>query len=111
MSSSLYRTDGTIVPVAPANGVHWTLPELQGLVGGYIEHCCTLDGRIMIVNELGKIVTPMLPLNKEATRIYMHGRVDPIVGPAVVVDSLSELKEPGEDDDEEDLDGDDADKA
>ena len=39
----------------------------------------------------------MLPLNKEATRIYQHGRVDPIVGPAVVVDSLSELKEPGED--------------
>lgn len=100
MSTSLYRTDGTIIPVAPANGVHWTLRELQGLVGGkVIEQCCTIDGRIMVINEGGKIVKPMLPLNKEATRIYQHGRVDPIVGPAVVVDSLSELKEPGEDED------------
>ena len=102
MSTSLYRTDGTIVPIAPANGVHWTLEELQGLVGGYIEHCCTLDGRIMIVNEMGKIVRPMLPLNKEATRIYMHGRVDPIVGPALVVDTKLELVGP-EDEPDDDL--------
>ena len=100
MSTSLYRTDGTIVPIAPS-GVRWTLEELQGLVGGYIETVSTIDGRIMIVNEMGKVVTPMLPLNIMATRIYCHGRVDPIVGPAVVVDSLSELKEPGEDDEEE----------
>jgi Domain of unknown function (DUF3846) len=98
MSSSLYRTDGTIIPIAPANGVHWTLEELQGLVGGYIEHATTIDGRIMIVNEMGKVQRPMLPLNKEATRIYRHGRVDPIVGPAVVVDSLQELNAPEEED-------------
>lgn len=98
MSTSLYRTDGTIVPIAPANGVHWTLEELQGLVGGYIETATTIDGRIMIINEHGKIVEPMLPLNVEATRIYRHGRFDPIVGPAVVVDSLQELNAPEEDD-------------
>jgi hypothetical protein len=38
----------------------------------------------------------MLPLNKNATRIYQHGRVDPIVGPAVVVDSMLELDGPDE---------------
>ena len=97
MSTSLYRTDGTIVPIAPS-GVRWTLEELQGLVGGYIEHCTTIDGRIMIVNEEGKIKKPMLPLNIAATRIYRHGRVDPIVGPAVVVDSLQELNAPEDDD-------------
>ena len=95
MSTSLYRTDGTIVPIAPS-GVRWTLEELQGLVGGYIEAVSTIDGRIMIVNEEGKIQKPMLPLNIEATRIYRHGRVDPIVGPAVVVDSLQELNAPEE---------------
>jgi uncharacterized protein DUF3846 len=95
MSTSLYRTDGSIVPISPS-GVRWTLEELQGLVGGYIETVSTIDGRIMIVNEEGKIQKPMLPLNIEATRIYRHGRVDPIVGPAVVVDSLQELNAPEE---------------
>lgn len=98
MSTSLYRTDGTIVPIAPS-GVRWTLEELQGLVGGYIETVSTIDGRIMIINEHGKIVEPMLPLNVLATRIYCHGRVDPIVGPAVVVDSLQELNAPEDEDD------------
>jgi Domain of unknown function (DUF3846) len=93
MSTSLYRTDGTIVPISPS-GVRWSLEELQSLVGGYIEHCTTIDGRIMIVNELGKM--KQLPLNIKATRIYCHGRVDPIVGPAVVVDSLQELNAPEE---------------
>jgi len=101
MSTSLYRTDGTIVPIAPANGVRWSLEELQGLVGGYIQQCTTIDGRIMIVNEMGKILKTPLPLNKEATRIYCHGLVDPIVGPAVVVDSLQELNAPEDDEEEE----------
>jgi hypothetical protein len=99
MSTSLYRTDGTIIPVAPANGVRWTLEELQGLVGGYIETVSTIDGRIMIVNEHGKITKPMLPLNIQATRIYCYGRVDPIMGPVVVVDSLAELNEPEDEED------------
>jgi len=90
----LYRTDGTIVPIAPSSGVHWTPEELQGLVGGRTENVCTIDGRFMIVNERGKIQKPMLPLNKEATRIYYHGRVDPIVGPAVVIDTRLELDGP-----------------
>ena len=94
MSTSLYTTNGAIIPISPASGVRWTLEELQGLVGGYIETVSTIDGRIMIVNELGKCVEPMLPLNILATRIYCHGRVDPIVGPAVVVDSLQELNAP-----------------
>jgi hypothetical protein len=101
MSTVLYQTNGTIVPIAPANGVRWSLEELQGLVGGYIETCTTIDGRIMIINEHGKIVEPMLPLNEEATRIYCHGLVDPIVGPAVVVDSLQELNGPEDDEEEE----------
>lgn len=101
MSTSLYRTDGTIVPIAPANGVHWTMEELQGMVGGYFEIVCTIDSRYMVVNEHGKVQRPMLPLNKEATRIYQHGRFDPIVGPAVVVDTRLELDGPDEDEEDD----------
>ena len=83
-----------MVQMIHPRGAHWTQDELQELVGGYIEVVRTIDGRFMVINELGKCVTPMLPLNKNATRIYQHGRVDPIVGPAVVVDSLAEIAGP-----------------
>lgn len=102
MGSTLYTPDGRTKEVRPANGAHWTLEELQNLVGGYIETCRTIDGAYMVVNELGKVMTPMLELNIPATRIYQHGRHDPIVGPAVVVDTLAELEEP---DDEENQSG------
>jgi hypothetical protein len=73
-------------------GAHWSLDELQDLVGGYIEVVRTIDNRFMVINDMGKVIEPHLPLNKNATRIYRFGLVDPIVGPAVVVDTLEELE-------------------
>lgn len=99
MSSFLYRTDGTIIPVAPANGVHWTLEEMQGMVGGYVEIKRTIDSRWIVLNENGKVVKPMLPLNIAATRLYLYGRHDPIVGPALIVDNRLELDGPEEKED------------
>jgi hypothetical protein len=94
MASMLYQTDGRTKVIHPANGKHWTLAELQGFVGGYVEVLRTVDGGFMVINELGKVVKPMLDLNYQATRLYVRGRVDPIVGPAVVVDTREELDEP-----------------
>jgi hypothetical protein len=93
MATFLYtpEPDEQIKLVKP-KGDFWTLEELQGLVGGYIEVLRTIDNRIMVVNEMGKLME--LPLNKQATRIYQHGRVDPIVGPAIVSDSKEELDGP-----------------
>lgn len=96
MATYLYRTDGTIEMVVPLNGVHWTLEELQKMVGGDIEYLHTLDEKWIVINETGKVVKPMLPLNKEATKVYQYGRRDPIVGPAVVVDTRLELDGPEE---------------
>ena len=96
MASFLYQTNGTIVPVSPGNGSHWTLKELQGLVGGYIELGRTIDGRWLVLNELGKVLKEPLPLNVEATKIYTYGQVDPLVGPVVVVDTKLELDGPEE---------------
>jgi Domain of unknown function (DUF3846) len=96
MSSVLYTPDGRTKVVRPANGKHWTLEELQGFVGGYIEVLRTVDGGYMVINETGKVQRPPLELNRPATYIYKHGRKDPICGPAVVVDTREELEQPEE---------------
>lgn len=96
MATQLYATDGTITELTPPNSVHWTLEELQGMVGGYIEILRTNDRKWMVINELGKVVQPWLPLNIEATKIYQYGRRDPIVGRAVVIDNRLELDGPEE---------------
>ena len=103
--ATLIGTDGRTYQVRPSNGVHFTLEELQGFVGGYIEVVRTLDGQFMVINELGKLEG--LELNIPATRLYIHGRSDVIVGNALVVDTRLELDGP-EDDDEETGNGEDA---
>jgi len=105
MSSTLYKTDGRTQDVRPANGVHWTLEELQGFVGGYIEVVRTVDGRFMVINELSKILQPPLDLNIPATRLYRYGHSDVILGAAVVVDTRLELD--GPEDEDEEIDGED----
>jgi hypothetical protein len=92
----LYTPDGRTKVVRPSNGTHWTLAELQGFVGGYIEVLRTVDGGFMVINEMGKVLDPPLEANYPATRLYIHGRRDVIVGPAVVVDTMLELDGPEE---------------
>jgi hypothetical protein len=99
--ATLYMTDGRTKEVRPSNGVHWTLEELQGFVGGYIELVSTIDGRFMVINEEGKLKE--LELNIPATRLYIHGRRDVILGDALVVDTKLELD--GPDDEDKTLDG------
>jgi len=92
MASKLYMPDGSSRVVTPANGVHWTLEELQGFVGGYIEVVRTTDLKFMVVNEEGKLPHLNLPYNRAATEL--NSRLDAIVGPAVVVDTLLEMDGP-----------------
>ena len=66
--TEIIKTDGTRYPVQPANGTHFTLGELQTVVGGCIE-LVELDGSTtMVVNEEGKLIP--LSLNLEASRIF-----------------------------------------
>ena len=60
----LYRTDGTQVGVVPANRRNFTLEELQGYVGGYIETVQLTHGT-MYCNEEG--LFNGLPFNRLAT--------------------------------------------
>lgn len=63
----LYKSDGEIVPVLPKNGISFTLKELRGFVKGYIQVIALNDGRIMILNEEGKLDS--LKVNDTATNL------------------------------------------
>ena len=67
MDCVLYKADGTQAPYEPADGKHFTLEELQHAVGGYIEMVNLGDGRMLVVNEEGKV--NHLPLNEKGTRL------------------------------------------
>lgn len=91
MMTEMYTPDGRVRVIAPANGSTWTRDELEDLVGGCLEIVCTVDGRYMAVNDCGKIMNPPLEMNIPATRLYIHGRKDVILGTAVVVDCKLEF--------------------
>jgi hypothetical protein len=71
--------DGSITSIAPKNGKHYTLEELQALVGGYIELVPMSKGRYAVVNEEGMFLG--LDLNPGASLLLGTA----IVGPCVVV--------------------------
>ncbi len=82
------KADGTVETVQPQKGRHFTLPELQRYVGGYIELVpCVSPNRQMFINEEGKLKG--LPVNLKATLLYAGE--DPIVGD-VLVTALGEVK-------------------
>lgn len=84
--AKLYKTDGTILEVVPANGTDFQLKELQKIVGGYVEIIPVLNGKIMALDEEGKLKGK--PVNDDATMIFMQaGFYDTIVGDVLVCDS------------------------
>lgn len=82
--ATLYRTNNTQEEIQPANGTDFTLKEAQAVVGGYVEIAHLEDGRIMILNEEGKLEG--LPVNLNATNLFLRGRdgYDEIVGDVLV---------------------------
>ena len=85
--ATLVPPDGPVREVYPANGVTFTLEELQGYVGGYIEALRVSGNHWLIINEDGKGLG--LPVNDGANlylvaagrRLHVN---DYIVGPAVI---------------------------
>jgi hypothetical protein len=75
----IYQANGEIIPIMPKNNFSFTLQELQSIVKGYIEIVYLKDGRLMIVNEEGKL-NDLAP-NLEATKLYTF---DYIVGDVLV---------------------------
>lgn len=84
--ATIIKSNGEEVEVKPGNGKFFTLKQLKSFVGGYIEIVETNDGRLMVVNEEGKLNA--LPVNKEATLLYKYNSqeciADIIVGDVLV---------------------------
>ena len=84
--------DGTQTTVTPASPPAFSLEELHALVGGWIEVVYLPDGRLMVIDEEGKLKG--YPRNEQATRLAA-GRLmvsDYIAGTAVIV-TLEEMGE------------------
>jgi hypothetical protein len=77
----IYTTDGEILPILPLNGVEFTLKEMQKIVGGYIQVLHLKDGRLMVINEEGKM--DHLDYNEQASRLY-NNQYDFIVGNVLI---------------------------
>ncbi len=59
--------DGTRIRPVPKRGKTFRLEELQAIVGGYIQIIALSDGRLMVLNEEGKLKN--LPPNHAATEL------------------------------------------
>ena len=79
------KESGETIEVKPKNGTDFSLEELQGFVGGYIEIIGHGKDGLMVVNEEGKL--DGLPLNTTAS--LMAGQT--IVG-NVLVCKANEIK-------------------
>lgn len=77
--ATIYKTDGKAIEIEPKNGNDFQLEELKSVVGGFIEIVHLRDGRLMVVNEEGRLIG--LRYNRMATLLYGH---DIIVGDVLV---------------------------
>jgi len=79
--ATLIKTDGQISLIE--RYTPFKLETLQKLVNGYIEIVPTKDGKLMVLNEEGKLKN--LPINMTATNMV---ELDVIVGDVVVCDKF-----------------------
>lgn len=87
----LYRSKDEIIPVTPKNKISFTLKELQDFVTGHIEILNLKDGRLMILNEEGKLHghpynSLATKLAKESLRLGDYIAGDVLVTPNALVD-------------------------
>lgn len=83
MKGRILYVDGREEFIEPKNGTDFSLEELNTIVDGYIQVVWLKDGRIMVINEEGKI--HRLPVNVKATFIVNgEGIADTIVGNVLV---------------------------
>ena len=82
--AQIIKTTGEVVEVSPENGTDFQLEELWDIVGGYIEIVNLQDGRLLCLDDEGKLKGK--DRNHKATDIY-HAALhcnDFIVGDVLV---------------------------
>ena len=87
------KTSGEVIEVSPKNdGEVFSLEELKGFVGGYIECVSLNDHQVLVLNEDGKLMN--LPYNNIATEVYniaFQPNRDVIVGDALLCELGKEI--------------------
>ena len=87
------KTSGEVIEVSPKNdGKCFTLEELKGFVGGWIECIHVSPKQVMVINEDGKLLK--LPYNAvatEALRMALQPTDDFIVGDALLCEIGNEI--------------------
>ena len=87
------KADGNVVEVSQKNaGKCFTLEELKGFVGGWIECINISPKQVMVINEEGKLLN--LPYNAVATeafRVAFQPTDDFIVGDALLCEIGTEI--------------------
>jgi hypothetical protein len=53
--AKLFKVDGTVENVMPANGTDFTLEELQKMVGGLIQVVPVFRTKLIVVDEEGRL--------------------------------------------------------
>lgn len=87
MNARIIRPDGKTENVVPADGLHFSLQELQSIVDGLIQIVHLDEETLLVINEEGKWMG--LKENPTATLIYHKFRPlthDFIVGVALLCD-------------------------
>lgn len=70
MKRQIIKADGTAINYSPKAGAHYDLEELNQIVGGCIQIISLHDGRLMVINDEGKLMA--LPFNQSATDIALE---------------------------------------
>jgi len=83
------KSNGIDMELVPEKGTQFTLVELQDLVDGFIEIVPAKDGRLIVINEEGKL--KKLPMNTKASLLLERPNSDFIVGDVLVCDK-SEIR-------------------
>lgn len=81
--ATLYRANGTAMPVKPKKGKQFSIKELQDFVGGHVE-LIPIPGHYLVVNEAGRLLE--LEYNSQATRLVHQFGYDYVVGDAVYIE-------------------------
>lgn len=81
--AKLFKASGEITDVRPKDGRYFSLEEMQGFVGGYIQMVRTPGGRFIVCDEEG--IFKEYALNEHATAKYAP-KSDMIFGDVLICD-------------------------
>lgn len=86
MAPVILKVDGSQQDYPPANGKTFTLDELKKAIGGgWIEIIRLPGGRLMVIDEEGKLKN--MELNRQATLLLPFFMKDCIVGDALLCEA------------------------